>query len=177
MDFDKIIKVPFEKVDRKLLIDLFNNPLVKRHMPLSPGVFTLDDYYKFLEDKQVIWNRQGFGPSAYYINGEFIGWGGIQPDGDEFEVALVLDPNRWGCGKLLYKDIMREAFSDHHLESINILLPSSRKKYKWLPKEGFIEAGTVIIDNHKFTRYRAENLDNSIAIKFCNDKLNIDHYG
>ena len=48
-------------------------------MPLSAEVFTLEDYNKFIDDKLAIWNSYGFGPSAYYIDDEFIGWGGIQP--------------------------------------------------------------------------------------------------
>ena len=86
-------------IDKTLIINLLNNPLVKRHMPLSLEMSDNIAYDNFISAKEAIWTAHGFGPHAYLVDGEFIGWAGIQPDGNDFEIAVVLLPTYWGHGK------------------------------------------------------------------------------
>ena len=46
-----------------------------------------------------MWDEHGYGPWAFIINGEFAGWGGLQPEQGEADFALVLHPDFWGWEK------------------------------------------------------------------------------
>ncbi|HAT3977608.1 TPA: GNAT family N-acetyltransferase [Legionella pneumophila] len=152
-----IEKRNLQSVDKNLIIQLLNDPLVKRHMPLSVDNFDEKHYTNFIQAKESIWENFGFGPWAYFIDDKFVGWGGIQPDGDDFELALVLSPKYWGYGRHLYNNLIEEAFSQLHLNSITILFPPSRTRIKWIFKIGFIEEGRVVINGKIFTRFRLNN--------------------
>jgi [ribosomal protein S5]-alanine N-acetyltransferase len=155
-----IEKKKLQLVDKDLIIGLFNDPLVKRHMPLSSEGFDENQYNDFISKKEEIWNRLGFGPYAYFIKNTFIGWGGIQPDEADYELALVLSPRYWGYGKQIYCDLIQEAFVERNLESVTILFPLSRTKIKWIIKQGFVEEGRVKIKGVDFARFRLKNAKN-----------------
>jgi len=153
---------PIEKkrltsVDKNSIIELFNNPLVKRHMPLSADLFDDNHYQAFIAAKEALWETCGFGPYAYFIKDTFIGWGGIQPEAENFELALVLAPAYWGYGKQIYRDLIHQAFIELKLGSVTILFPPSRKKIKGIFKVGFVEEGSVTIDGKVFIRFRLLN--------------------
>lgn len=152
-----IEKKKLQSVNKELIIALFNDPLVKRHMPLSPVDFDDIQYQQFISGKESIWKEFGFGPYAYFIKGEFIGWGGIQPDEGDYELALVLSPAYWGYGKQLYHDLVQEAFIQHNLASVTILFPPSRTRVRGILKQGFIEEDRVNIMGKEFIRFRLEN--------------------
>ena len=126
-------------------------------MPLSPKVFDSACYDQFIAEKKAIWEERGFGPYAYFVSNNFIGWGGIQPDEGDYELALVLSPKYWGYGKELYHDLIQEAFVQHNLDSVTILFPPSRTKIKWILKQGFIEEAQVNIKEKTFIRFRLSN--------------------
>jgi ribosomal protein S18 acetylase RimI-like enzyme len=126
-------------------------------MPLSPPCFDSDSYDHFIAEKKSIWEKHGFGPCAYFIKNNFIGWAGLQPDDDGYELALVVSPAYWGQGKHIYHDLIQEAFTKHHLDSVTILLPLSRTRTKWILKQGFKEESRVKIKGKTFVRFRLKN--------------------
>ena len=144
-------------VDKSLIIKLLNHPLVKRHMPLSTAHFGEEQYTAFMKAKASIWERFGFGPWAYFIDNQFVGWGGIQPDEDNFELALVLCPKAWGYGRYLYQDLIQEAFVELCLKSVTILFPPSRTRIRWILKAGFIKEDEVSVNGEHFIRFRLHN--------------------
>lgn len=146
------------KVDKDSMIQLLTHPSVQRHMPLSTSSFGEKEYATFIAAKEKIWEKHGFGPSAYFVDDQFIGWAGIQPDeGDDFEIAIVLSPQYWGYGKQIYKELIQYAFAELKLPSVTILFPPSRTRIKGILKAGFIEEGEVLIDGERFFRYRLIN--------------------
>lgn len=152
-----IEKKKLNLVDKDLIIKLLNDPQVKHHMPLSADCFDEKHYNDFIAAKEAIWEEFGFGPSAYFVNNEFIGWGGIQPYEEDFELALVLSPAYWGHGRQLYDDLIKQAFGELRLDSVIILFPPSRTRIKAIFKTGFVEEGMVYIDGECFTRFRLMN--------------------
>jgi ribosomal-protein-alanine N-acetyltransferase len=144
-------------VDKNLIIKLLTHPLVKRHMPLSAESFDEKNYYEFIASKEAIWEKFGFGPYAYFVKNEFVGWGGIQPDEEDFELALVLDPAHWGYGRQLYNDLIHQAFVELNLDSVTILFPPSRTRIKGILKLGFVEEGRLNIEGECFIRFRLMN--------------------
>lgn len=144
-------------VNKDSIIKLFNDPLVKRYMPLCADNFDEKQYWDFITAKESIWKMHGFGPWAYFIYNEFAGWGGIQPDKDDFELALVLSPAYWGYGRKIYTDLIQEAFTELNLNSVIILFPPSRTRIKWILKAGFVEEDRININDECFIRFRLNN--------------------
>ncbi len=146
------------EIDKNLIIQLLGDPLIKKYMPLSAEVVGESQYTDFIAAKEAIWEKYGFGPWAYLMNNQFIGWAGIQPDGTDFELALVLSSKYWGYGKQIYQDLIQEAFEKLNLDSVTILFPPSRTRIRGVFKAGFLEEGPVMIDGECFVRFRLNNL-------------------
>ena len=139
------------EIDKSKIIELMNHPLVRRHMPLAKGGF---DYEAFIADKEQLWAQHGYGPWAVVVDGQFVGWGGLQHEAGDADLALVLHPDHWGLGQAIYEEIIKKAFCDMRLQSITVLLPPSRTRVKGLMKLGFKPEGELIIQGERFLRYR-----------------------
>jgi RimJ/RimL family protein N-acetyltransferase len=87
------------EVDKSDIIGLMNNPLVRRHMPLARGSFGFAECDRFVTAKERLWEAYGYGPWAFIIDGEVAGWGGLQPEGGEVDLGLVLHPKHWGVAR------------------------------------------------------------------------------
>lgn len=144
-------------IDKAEIIELMNNPLVLKHMPLASPKFGDDACEKFLASKERLWEESGYGPWAFVLNGKFIGWGGLQPAGGDVEIAIVLHPAYWGFGKTLYEKIIRYAFETLNIESVIILFPPSRTSIKGILRLGFKKEKETLLEGEPFIRYRLFN--------------------
>lgn len=142
------------QVDPADILALHNHPLVRRQMPLFEGDFSEQDCREFVAAKEALWAEYGYGPWAFYIDGQFAGWGGLQPEGEDADLGLVLHPDYWGWGKRLYERIIERAFGEMGFESVTILFPPSRTRIKGILKLGFQEDGEVMYGDQRFIRYR-----------------------
>ena len=145
------------EIEKSEIIDLMNNSLVRRQMPLLKDKFTEDICEKFVTAKEQLWADYGYGPWAFVINNRFAGWGGLQPENGEADLGLVLHPDFWGVGKSLYREIISRAFGKMGLNSVTVLLPPSRTRIKALLRMGFKKDEELKIDNELFIRYILEN--------------------
>lgn len=153
----EIERVEFRRlneIEPARLIALMNDPDVRRHLPLARGRFGAEQCARFVEAKERMWKQRGYGPWGFVLDGEFIGWGGLQPEGDDADVGLVLRRTHWGLGRLLYSRILSFAFDELGLESVIALLPPSRRRGGGLSRRGFLPDGEVSIDGQRFHRYR-----------------------
>ncbi len=153
-DYEEIAFKRLSEVDPRFIIELLNDPAVRRHLPLARGHFGPSECEKFVAAKERIWEENGFGPWAFVIGDEFIGWGGLQPEGDDVDVGLVLRPSYWGAGRVLYERIIAYAFGELGLGSVIALLPPSRKRVAGMRRLGFCRDGEVILEGERFLRYR-----------------------
>jgi RimJ/RimL family protein N-acetyltransferase len=144
------------EVDKADIIKLMNNSLVRRQMPLLKDDFNQSMCDRFLVAKEELWSKHGYGPWAFIINDRFAGWGGLQPENGEADLALVLHPDFWGSGKILYKMIISRAFGEMGLNSVTVLFPPTRTLVKGLLRLGFKEDKELEIGNERFIRYRLE---------------------
>ena len=142
------------EIDCHEYIALNTHPLVRRQMPLTSDTFDEEDCREWIKGKEKMWEEHGYGPWAFVIDGQFAGWGGLQPEDGEADLALVLHPDYWGRGKVIYEEIIRRAFGDMGLESVTILFPPSRTRVKGIQRLGFQPAGEVEIGGERFIRYR-----------------------
>lgn len=144
------------QVSKSSIIELMNNPLVRRQMPLLTDDFNEGTCEKFITAKEKIWDEYGYGPWAFIVDSQFAGWGGLQPENGDADLAIVLHPSYWGLGKRIFAEIISIAFSEMKLPSITVLFPPSRKRIKGLIRLGFKEDGELKIRKKQFIRYRIE---------------------
>lgn len=135
-------------------IALSNHPLVRRHMPLSDGNFGEAECREWIAGKEKQWEEYGYGPWAFFVDGRFVGWGGLQYENGDADLGLVLHPDYWGMGKMIYEAIIQRAFGEMGFESVTILLPPSRTRVKGILELGFQPDGETEIAGECFIRYR-----------------------
>ncbi|WP_462250721.1 GNAT family N-acetyltransferase [Ekhidna sp.] len=145
------------EVSKSAIVELMSSPLVRRQMPLLTGNFTDEDCDKFIASKEQMWEQHGYGPYAFEIDGEFAGWGGVQPDDGEADLALVLHPDFWGVGKVLYKKIIDKAFGEMNLDSVVVFFPPSRTRIQGFLRLGFVKDAEMEVGDEKFIRHRLMN--------------------
>lgn len=148
LEFKKLTEIEPSKI-----VELNNHPEVLRHMPLGSPDFNIEKSLAWAKEKDSQWDIHGYGPWAFVVDGEFVGWGGLQKEDDDADLALVLHPKYWGIGKMIYKEIIRRAFDEMNLESVTILLPVSRAA-KAVSRYGFQSDGTSMCDGICFQRFR-----------------------
>lgn len=136
------------------IIELMNHPLVRRQMPLARDYFDEADSERFVAGKERLWAEHGYGPWAFFIDGAFAGWGGLQPEGGDADPALVLHPDYWGTGREIYEEIVARAFGEMDLDSVTALLPPTRTRAGGLMRLGFEPDGETEISGERFLRYR-----------------------
>jgi ribosomal-protein-alanine N-acetyltransferase len=146
------------EVDRSAIIDLMNDPLVRRHMPLAKVNFGPAECDEFVAAKERLWEDYGYGPWAFVVDGEFAGWGGLQPEGGEVDLALVLHTKHWGLGKALYQEIISLAFGRLGFKSVTVLLPPTRTRVSGVLTLGFKPDGEAEVAGERFIRYRLNAL-------------------
>ena len=142
------------EIDLIDIISLNNNPDVLRQMPLGSANFDLSKAKEWVQQKDAQWQQYGYGPWAFLINQKFAGWGGLQYEKGDADLALVLHPDFWGSGKVIYHEIVKRAFTTLRQESITILLPSSRTRIKGIFRLGFQPDGELNIEGARFLRFR-----------------------
>lgn len=145
---------PLSGIDPADLITLMNDPHVRRHLPLARGVFGADDCTHFLAAKAAHWAEHGYGPWAFYVEGDFAGWGGLQAQGDDFDVGLVLNRRYWGLGPRLAARFATEAFDKLGAHSVTVLVPPSRRNVAAIERAGFVPDGEVLVGDEPFQRFR-----------------------
>lgn len=151
---DNIKCVSLDQIDKQEIIDLMNNKLVGKQLPLLVGGFSATDCDNFLAAKRALWDEYGFGPWAFLIDNEFAGWGGLQPESGEVDFALILHPKFWGWGRQIFTMVKQHAFDVMNIDSFMILLPPSRPNSKAVTRFGFVEDGELIINGEVFLRFR-----------------------
>ena len=140
-------------VDPQDIIDLMNDPEVRRHLPLLDGLFDADVCARFVAGKERMWSSHGYGPWALTQGDRFVGWGGLQPEGSDADVGLILHPSVWGSGRGLLDRFLDFGFEDVGLESVIALLPQTRRG-SVLIRFGFEPDGEARVGGELFVRYR-----------------------
>lgn len=153
LEFKRLQDIPKDEI-----IELMSNPLVIRHMPLATEPF---DYEKFIASKEELWVKHGYGPWAFVVDGKFVGWGGLQYEDGDADLAMVLHPDHWGMGKMIYDEIIKRAFGEMGFESVTVLFPPSRKHIKGLLRLNFRFDGETVIQGKRFLRFRLRKPDQS----------------
>ena len=72
-DYERIAFTRLTQIPPAEIINLMNDPAVRRHLPLAQDEFREVDCDRFVAMKERMWEENGFGPWAFLLDGEFIG--------------------------------------------------------------------------------------------------------
>ena len=133
-----------------------NDPKVRFHMPLLKGEWSVDAAKAFVAAKEDCWEKDGRGHQAFLLRGEYIGWGGFQKEGEEWDLGLVLTPDAFGLGPRIVKRLLMEAREIPEIPYVTFLLPPTRQNRAALHRLGARLAGTVAYEGQPFLKYRLE---------------------
>ncbi|MVO18192.1 GNAT family N-acetyltransferase [Parasedimentitalea huanghaiensis] len=123
------------------IIAHMSDPRVAEHMPLLTFDWDHKTAADFVAAKEQCWQRDGLGHWAILCNGAYVGWGGFQKEGDEWDFGLVLKPQSFGLGRRISKKALKIAKADPRIPFVTFLLPPSRKNLGALTRLGaqFVE--------------------------------------
>jgi len=144
------------EIDPGEIIAHMSEPRVAEHMPLLTFKWDEEAVGKFIATKEQCWTRDGLGHWAIMSNGKYVGWGGFQKEGDEWDYGLVLKPNSFGLGTRISMKAIAFAVADERIPFVTFLLPPSRKNLGALERLGARFVDEVEYDGAKFLKYRLE---------------------
>ena len=133
-----------------------SDPRIARHMPLLTFEWDELAVEQFIAAKENYWRRDGLGHWAILNNGQYIGWGGFQKEGEEWDFGLVLRPSAFGLGTRIFKKTMAFAFADKRIPFVTFLLPPSRTTQSALTRFGAQFVEEVDYRGVPFLKYRLE---------------------
>lgn len=145
------------EVETADIVELMNQPVLRHFMPLLGESFSDSDCAAFVAAKESLWHEHGYGPWGFYVDGQFAGWGGLQFENGEPDLALVLHPRFWGMGRQFFDEIIGRAFGEMGFETVTALLPPSRMRVRGLLRLGFYVDGELAIEGERFVRFRLDS--------------------
>lgn len=129
---------------------------VAEHMPLLTFEWDEAAVTKFVTAKEECWRRDGLGHWAILLDNKYVGWGGFQKEGDEWDYGLVLKPESFGLGSRISRKAIDFAFADERIPFVTFLLPPSRKNLGALKRLGATFVDEIEYDGSTFLKYRLE---------------------
>lgn len=138
------------------IADHMSDPRVAEHMPLLTLSWDEAAAAKFVAMKEACWARDGLGHWAFLADGRYVGWGGFQREGDEWDFGLVLRPDAFGLGVRIARKAIDFAIADARIPFVTFLLPPTRKNLRALDRLGATEVGRVTYDGAAFTKFRLQ---------------------
>ncbi len=133
-----------------------SDPRVAEHMPLLTFKWNVEVARDFIAKKEDYWARDGLGHWAFLSGGRYVGWGGFQKEGDEWDFGLVLRPDAFGLGNRISKMAIDFAIADKRIPFVTFLLPPSRKNLGALRKLGAKHIGEIEYEDAQFLKFRLD---------------------
>lgn len=144
------------QVDPAEILQHMSDPRVVAHMPLATFVWDAEAVARFVASKEAHWQRDGLGHWAFLADGAYVGWGGFQKEGDDWDFGLVLRPESFGLGLPIARKALAFARAEAGIPFVTFLLPPSRRHLGALRRLGAQEVGTVTHDGAVFRQFRLE---------------------
>ncbi len=144
------------EVPQELILEHMSDPRVAEHMPLLSTKWDRETVAKFVAGKEARWRRDGLGHWAILCNGAYVGWGGLQKEGDEWDFGLVLKPDCFGLGARIAKKASAFAKADERIPFVTFLVPPSRKNIGALKRLGARLVSETEYEGYVFRKFRLE---------------------
>ena len=149
ISFSRLSTIPVEEIAAHM-----SDPILAVHMPLLDGSWDNQRAADFVAMKEARWAQDGLGHWAILSDGDYVGWGGFQREGADWDFGLVLKPSAFGLGNRITAQALAFARGDARIPSVTFLLPPTRKKLGALKRLGAQAEGDVTIDGALFRKYR-----------------------
>ncbi|WP_299926417.1 GNAT family protein [uncultured Pelagimonas sp.] len=143
-------------IDQAEILAHMSDERVAEHMPLVTFQWDSATIARFVESKEACWQRDGLGHWAILCDADYVGWGGFQKEGDEWDFGLVLAPAAFGLGVRIARKAIDFAKSDDRIPHVTFLLPPSRKNLGALTKMGAAYVGDIDYEGETFRKFRLE---------------------
>lgn len=153
---DEITFVRLSEIEPTEIAAHMSDPRVAEHMPLLTFEWDEKAVAEFVAQKEQCWARDGLGHWAILSSDRYVGWGGFQKEGDDWDFGLVLRPDAFGLGKRITKKAIDFAIADERIPFVTFLLPHSRKNVGALERSGARKVGEIEYDGEKFLKFRLE---------------------
>ncbi|MCY1127168.1 GNAT family N-acetyltransferase [Frigidibacter sp. RF13] len=150
--------VRLPSVAPEVILDHMSDPRMAEHMPLLTEPWTLETVAGFVAAKEACWQRDGLGHWAFLADGRYVGWGGFQKEGDEWDFGLVLRPDAFGLGMPIARKALAFARDDARIPFVTFLLPPSRRHLGALARLGAVETGQIDYEGERFRKFRLDTL-------------------
>ncbi len=156
MNNNSFILRKFKESDINDLYQALHDKRVIRHMATEK--MTIEDCKTIVLEAIKHWNNYKIGSYAVIdsISEKLIGWAGFQPLNDDFELLIVLSPKYWGLGKDIYSYLIEKAKDEFLLKKVYVLLPITRKSFKFIETLGFLPCGEELYKGILFKRFVKE---------------------
>ena len=118
------------------LVVHMSDPRLRQHMPLLTSAWGEAEARAFVVVKEACWARDGLGHRAFLADGRYVGWGGFQKEGGEWDFGLVLRPQSFGLGPRITRAALDLARADPRIPVVTFLLPPSRRNLGALHRMG-----------------------------------------
>ena len=133
-----------------------SDPRVVEHMPLATGHWDRQACLDFIQAKEERWRHDGLGHWAFLSNDRYVGWGGFQLEGGEWDFGLVLKPESFGLGAHIARKAISIAKADPRIPYVTFLLAPTRRHLRGLERYGASHLGAVEHDGKQFLKFRLE---------------------
>lgn len=150
----EIVFARLPEISSDEILEHMSDPRVAKHMPLSTGVWNEDSVAHFIAAKESFWRRDGLGHWAMIYEGSYVGWGGFQKEGDEWDFGLVLKPGNFGLGPHIFRKAIEFALRDGRMSDVTFLLPESRRSVSAMNRLGAEFVGSVEYHGETFRKFR-----------------------
>ncbi len=129
---------------------------VAKHMPLMAFEWDQQAVTRFVAAKEACWQTDGLGHWAILCNGAYVGWGGFQKEGAEWDYGLVLKPEHFGLGARITRKAIAFAKADVRISFVTFLLAPSRKNLGALARHGARFVGEIEHTGSRFLKFRLD---------------------
>ncbi|MGB0967895.1 MAG: GNAT family N-acetyltransferase [Halocynthiibacter sp.] len=153
---DMISFVRLTEVPEDAILQQMNDPRVSQDMPLLKTLWDISTVRLFVRAKEAMWKKDGLGHWAILHKAQYIGWGGFQKEGNEWDFGLVLTHSGFGHGFKIWRKAMEFAKHDKRIPYITFLLPPSRRNIGAVTRCGAVQTGEITYDGSQFLKFRVE---------------------
>lgn len=120
--------VRLTEIDPLVLLDHISDRRIARHLPLLGTGWDLERIAAFVRVKEQCWERDGLGHWAILADQVYAGWGGFQKEGDDWDFGLVLLPECFSLGQLIFDQAIKWLSAHRDIGEVTFLLPYSRSR-------------------------------------------------
>lgn len=148
--------VRLTEVELSEIVSHMSDPRIAEHMPLLTFEWDVNVASNFINKKEECWARDGLGHWGFLANDKYVGWGGFQKEGNEWDFGLVLRPDAFGLGAQIARKAIDFAKADNRIPFVTFLLPPTRKNLGALKRLGAEQIGQIDYEGTEFLKFRLQ---------------------